>query len=175
MDNKTDLRLKAKSIRKNINITQLSKFLCEKIRQLEVYKNAKNVLIFYPKEHEINLLELLKDNKNFYLPKVCEDELLVCPYTDKLKISTFNICEPCSNPVEADVVEVAIVPALMADENGYRLGYGKGFYDRFLSANPHIKTVLPIAKELFVKELPHDKFDVRIDFIITGKSILQSH
>lgn len=166
MDNKTDLRLRAKSIRKTLVIARLSENASEKIRQTELYKNAKNVLIFYPMQYEINLLELVKDSKSFYLPKVCGNELLVCPYSDKLVKSEFNICEPCSNPVSAEIIELAIVPALMADKEGYRLGYGGGFYDRFLSANPHIKTIVPIATELFVDKLPRENCDVPVDYVL---------
>ena len=166
MDNKTDLRLRAKSIRKTLDIARLSENASEKIRQTELYKNVKNVLIFYPMRYEINLLELLKDNKNFYLPKVCGSELLVCPYSDKLVKSEFNVCEPCSNPVSAEIIELAIVPALMADKEGYRLGYGGGFYDRFLSGNPHIKTIVPIATELFVDKLPRENCDVPVDYVL---------
>lgn len=166
MDNKTDLRLRAKSIRKTLDIARLSENASEKIRQTELYKNVKNVLIFYPMRYEINLLELLKDNKNFYLPKVCGSELLACPYSDKLVKSEFNVCEPCSNPVSAEIIELAIVPALMADKEGCRLGYGGGFYDRFLSANPHIKTIVPIATELFVDKLPRENCDVPVDYVL---------
>lgn len=166
MDNKTDLRVRAKSIRKTLDIARLSSLACEKVRELAIYKDAKNVLIFYPMRYEINLLALLKDDKNFYLPKVCGNELLVCPYSENLVKSELNICEPCSNPVGADVIELAIVPALMADKDGYRLGYGGGFYDRFLSANPHIKTIVPIAKELLIEKLPRDEFDVKVDYIL---------
>ena len=134
--------------------------------RLSYTKNAQNVLIFHPMQYEISVLGLLKDTKNFYLPKVCGNELLVCPYSDKLEKSEFNVCEPCSNPVNADIIELAIVPALMADKDGYRLGYGGGFYDRFLSANPHIKTIVPIAKELYVEKLPRDEFDVKIDYAV---------
>ena len=166
MDNKTDLRVRSKSIRKTLDITRLSEQAAAKIRQTELYKNAKNVLIFYPMQYEINLLELLEDDKKFYLPKVCGNELLVCPYSENLVKSEFNVCEPCSNPVTAEIIELAIVPALMADKSGYRLGYGGGFYDRFLSANTHIKTIVPIAKELFVDELPRDEFDVKVDYAV---------
>lgn len=169
MDNKTHLRIRAKSIRKTLDIVRLSKEICAQIRQEDVYKSSKNVLIFYPMLYEISLLELLEDRKNFYLPKVCGNELLVCPYSDNLVKSEFNVCEPCSHPVSAEIIELAVVPALMADKDGYRLGYGGGFYDRFLSANPHIKTIVPIAKELFVDKLPRDEFDVRIDYIICKK------
>jgi len=166
MDNKTHLRLRAKSIRKTLDIARLSEDVCAQIRQTGIYKNSKNVLIFYPMQYEINLLGLLKDDKNFYLPKVCGNELLVCPYSERLEKSALNVCEPCSNPVSAKLIELAIVPALMADKYGYRLGYGGGFYDRFLSANPHIKTIVPIAKELFTDKLPRDDFDVKVDKVI---------
>lgn len=166
MDNKTDLRIRAKSIRKTLDIVHLSKNACAKIRQTELYKNAKNVLIFYPMRYEINLLPLLNDSKSFYLPKVCGNDLLVCPYSDNLVKSELNICEPCSNPVSTEIIDLAIVPALMADKNGHRLGYGGGFYDRFLSINPHIKTIVPIAEELFVEKLPSDVFDVKVDYIL---------
>jgi 5-formyltetrahydrofolate cyclo-ligase len=166
MDNKIDLRIKAKRLRKTFDIATLSKNAVAKIRQISDYKSAKNVLIFYPMNYEINLLELLNEDKKFYLPKVCGNELLVCPYSKNLKKSSLNVCEPCTNPVSADVIDLAIVPALMVDSSGYRLGYGGGFYDRFLSANPHIKTVVPIAKELFATSIPHETFDVKIDIIV---------
>ena len=54
----------------------------------------------------------------------------------------------------------------MADKSGFRLGYGGGFYDRFLVENNTVKTILPIAKELIVEELPHEEFDIKIDEII---------
>ena len=54
----------------------------------------------------------------------------------------------------------------MADEKGYRLGYGGGFYDRFLAENPNIKTITVVFKELFVKNLPHEEFDIKIEEII---------
>ena len=119
-------------------------------------------------KYEVNLLELLEDNKNFYLPKVCEKRLLICPFKsgDKLEKSDFNILEPCSISVNPNILNLIILPALMADEAGYRLGYGKGFYDRFLGENPDIKTILPTPKELFVTSLVHDDFDKRADIII---------
>lgn len=166
MDNKTALRIRAKSVRKKLDIAKLSEEAVGHVRELKIYQDAQNILIFYPLQYEINLLKLLEDDKNFFLPKVCGNELLVCPYSDKLEKSTLNICEPCSNPVGAETIELAFVPALMADKDSYRLGYGGGFYDRFLAANPHIKAIVPIAKELFVEKLPRDEFDVRVDCVI---------
>lgn len=170
MDNKTVLRIKAKNIRHSLQIHKVSENLIKLVRGHDFYKKSKNVMIFYPTKYEINLLPLLNDDKNFYLPRVNGDYLSVCPYipADELKKSEFNILEPCSKPVDADVLDLVIVPALMADKYGYRLGYGGGFYDRFLAqhCSPKMKTLVTIPLELYVDELPHDDFDVPVDEII---------
>lgn len=166
MDSKSNLRIKAKEIRKTLNIQLKSRQAAEKIRQSEKYKTAKHVLIYYPLKYEINLLNLLKDNKSFYLPKINNNEIQVCPYSDKLVLSKYNTSEPCTNPINPDILDLIIVPALMADKNHNRLGYGGGFYDRFLSNFPNINTILPIYKELFVDNLPTENFDMKISEII---------
>lgn len=168
MDSKSDLRKKAKCIRKSLSIAEKSKIAIEKIRGNTLYIPAKNVLIYYPLRYELNLLALLDDEKNFYLPRVCGENLQICPFKkgDKLVTSSFNICEPCSNSINPRNLDLVVVPALMADKSGFRLGYGGGFYDRFLVKNNTVKTILPIAKELIVEELPHEEFDIKIDEII---------
>lgn len=168
MDNKTDLRLWAKSIRKTLPIEKVSTAIVEKIRQHCFYKNAKNVMLFYPLPYEINLLPLLEDDKSFYLPKVSGENLFVCPFTKggKFEVSSFNIKEPCSAPINPACLDLIIVPALAADKSGFRLGYGGGFYDRFLSQT-NCKTILPIARQLLIDKLPSEKFDIPVDLVIT--------
>ena len=69
MDNKQELRSWAKEKRKNIIID--NRLLVKNLMQTEAYRNAKNILIFYPLKYEVNLLSLLKDKtKNFYLLKI---------------------------------------------------------------------------------------------------------
>lgn len=169
MNGKTDLRIKAKSVRKELDIENISRKLTEKIRQNNYYINAKNVLIYYPKCHEINFLALLSDDKCFYLPKVNGSDMVVCPYKcgDILKKSDFNVEEPCSKPVCAEVIDLAIVPALAIDKNNIRLGYGGGFYDRFLSQYPNIKTIVALPEQLYFDKLPFEKHDISVDVVIT--------
>ena len=169
MNNKTDLRIWAKSIRKTLNMTQKSCELVEKIRHCKHYKSANNVMIFYPTKYEVNLLDLLSDEKDFYLPKVCNNQLYICPFQlgDKLIKSCFNIEEPCSNPVDPKILDLVIVPALAADKKNYRLGYGGGFYDRFLKENKKLKSILPIAQELVIEKLPCEDFDEQVDIVIS--------
>ncbi len=170
MNNKTDLRITAKELRKKLPIDEISQKLVQIIRNDDFYICAKNVMIFYPTKYEINLLELLDDEKKFFLPKVEEDNLIVCPFkkNDKLLKSNFNIFEPCTLQINPEKLDLVIVPALMADKRGFRLGYGKGFYDRFLKRyKNNFKTITVVPKELFVPELPCDEFDEKIDKILT--------
>ena len=168
MESKNVLRQKAKYIRKTLPIEEKSLLATAKIREIVEYKSAKNVMLYYPMRYELNLLSLLNDTKNFYLPRVCGENLQICPFKkgDELIKSNFNVCEPCSNPIDTKFLDLVIVPALMADKESFRLGYGGGFYDRFLVQNPKIPTLLPIAKELYVDKLPHEEFDIRVDKVL---------
>lgn len=167
MDSKLQFRTNCKNIRKTLDMTKKSRELVSKIRELKEYITARNVMIYYPLKYEVDLLELLKDDKNFYLPKVKDDELLVCPYSNKFELSEYNIQEPCTNPVEPDILDLVIVPALAVDKNNYRLGYGKGFYDRFLGQYPNIKSITAIPDELVFDSLPVESFDKRINIIVS--------
>ena len=81
MKNKKELRKKAKDIRKTLNIERISKDIIVKIENFEPFQQAKNVMIFYPLENEINLLALLKHSeKNFYLLRTINDDIEACPY-----------------------------------------------------------------------------------------------
>ena len=168
MENKTNLRLWAKSIRKNLNTDAISRKISDKIRSLDVYKNAENIMIFYPLKYEINLLSLMEDNKQFYLPRVKGENLLVCPFAkcDRLEKSEFDVFEPLTAPVSFEILDVVIVPALAVDQNNFRLGYGGGFYDRFLKSCKAY-SIVPVPQKLVVEKLSVDDFDVPVDCVIT--------
>lgn len=169
MDDKNSLRIKAKTIRKSLDMASVSTHLVEKLRQNELYQNSNRVMIFYPIKFEVNLLNLLSDDKEFYLPRVQSKDLLVCQYNKNINLeeSSFHIMEPVSEPVNPKLLDLVIVPALMADRNGYRLGYGEGFYDRFLkSFKGYFKSIVAIPNELFVEKLPVESFDIPVDVVL---------
>lgn len=170
MSDKNELREKAKKIRKLLDMESISSKIVNTMRETEIYDAAKNIMIFYPLQDEINLLPLLKDiDKNFYLPKVSGDDLLVCPYKegDQLSVSSFNTQEPLTQPVDPDVLDMIFVPALLADKKFHRIGYGRGFYDRFLNKHA-LKAIriVPVPSVLVVDELPSDEFDAQFDVIL---------
>ena len=167
MENKADLRIKAKNIRKGLDIKHISEIACKKISNLKEFQQAKNVMIFYPLEFEVNLLSLISKDKNFYLPRMNGENLEVCPYKkgDTLNLSRFKTQEPITKAISPNILDLIIVPALIVDKNNYRLGYGKGFYDRLISKTK-AKTIVPISKELLIDCLPTEQHDKKIDIVI---------
>ena len=89
---------------------------------------------------------------------------------DELSIGAYNICEPSENSEKAIFSDrsICIVPALAFDRSGNRLGYGKGFYDRFLNSFTGLSVGVTFD-ELLCDTLPTDAYDVPVNIIITDK------
>lgn len=176
---KQSLRQYAKNVRNIANSSQISTLICENIRKTQEFKNAKNIMIYYPFGSEINILELLKDtSKNWILPKVTGDNLDVYFYSqgDILSENQWKIPEPCLENKKTDkkVIDMVILPGLCADKKGYRIGYGLGFYDRFLRFVPRrCVKLIPVVSELFLDEVPKDLWDESLDIVITEKEIFK--
>lgn len=169
MQEKNELRKRAKKIRMSLDIENISKKIVEKIKNHSLYIKSEHIMIFYPIGHEVNLLELLRDDKKFYLPRVDGENLLVCPYKngDKLTLSAFKTQEPVSKPVDSNILDIVFVPALMVDKNNHRLGYGGGFYDKFLSKNAaNAAKIVAIPSALMIDKIPAEDFDAMIDLVI---------
>ena len=138
-------------------------------------------MIFYPLKDEVNLLSLTEDKtKNFYLPKIDGDNLLCCKFEENTELceSCFHTMEPVVTHLPASGVlppqggqilflpDLVIVPALAVDKDNYRLGYGKGYYDRYLK-DLNVTKIVCIPKELIVDTVFHDEFDIPVNIVIT--------
>ena len=168
---KQSLRKWAKDKRKELDMAGISAVLADKLSKSQEYKSSKNIMIFYPKTDEVNLLSLLQDKtKNFYLPRINGNELECCPYRqdDELKESSFHTLEPTCQACNKTDLDMVVVPALATDKNNFRLGYGGGFYDRFLKDFKGTKIVC-IPKELEVETVFPERHDVTINLIIYSK------
>lgn len=167
MISKSELRKQLLKKRKTLNTKVLSNLICEKIKNLKEYKTAKNIFAYYPKPYEADISPLFEDkNKNWFLPRVKGDniEFIGFHIKDNLIKSEFGVFEPIGEKTSI-IPDLIIVPALSADKKGYRLGYGKGFYDRFL-AHQTCPTVSPVFADLLIDELPTEKHDKKIDIIV---------
>lgn len=177
---KESLRKYAKETRKKTNCDEMSEAICENIIFSDAFKSAKNVMIYYPFGSEINILKLTeKADKNWLLPRVNGDEMDVYFFKkgDTLSYNQWQIPEPCIEEQKAEKkdIDLVIIPGLCADKKGFRLGYGLGFYDRFLRNIPQkCKKLIPVISELFLDEVPKDLWDEPIDIVVTEKEIYQT-
>ena len=163
--------------RKCLDIQKLSNGILTNLFSLEEYKNAKNIMCYYPLKYEVQIQACLCDNsKNWFLPRVKDDKIEVCPYCEsELKKGHFGIFEPCGKQIDScDNLDLIIMPAVAADINGYRIGYGKGFYDRFLfSIKTSAKKIIPLYSELIYPNTFPEEHDIKADIIVTEKQILK--
>ncbi len=174
---KSLLREKCKKIRKNQNIEIISKKIVNKIKNNTHFINARNIMIYMPLKYEIDITSLLNTlGKNFYLPKCVDNEIEVIKYEKNMEFikSNFNVLEPVSNDyIDISILDIVFIPALCCDLNKYRLGYGCGFYDRFLKKlNKKTIKYIITSKEMCYLEIPKDEFDEKADFIINEHEIL---
>jgi 5-formyltetrahydrofolate cyclo-ligase len=152
-------------------ILQATNHILHQIRQHPLYQQAKHIGLYYPIKKEVNLLNLMTDNKKFYLPKVSGLDLVYLPYSPStnLVLSSLQIHEPDANQDQSDVLDLIFAPALSADINKHRLGYGKGFFDRFMSKHRHIKVIAVVFREqMRLEPLPVSQDDVQVDEIISN-------
>lgn len=172
---KKEIRKYAKEYRKSLDTEKLSLKIYKNLVNLKEYKNSKNICTYYSIGYEVKTTLYLEDNsKNWYLPRINDTDLEICRFNPNcLKENCYKIPEP-KTPKETDLskIDMIIIPCLAADKNGYRIGYGKGFYDRLLKNLKHnpIKVVLSYSNLLFDNIFP-DTFDEKCDIIITDEDI----
>ena len=192
MDNVTDirpikkkLRSNCKEARRNMDVTKkaaIDRKIQNKLLNLWMVRNASSVLTYVSTPIEVSteyfINELFKRGKTVAVPK-CENDkgdmsFYVIHSVDELENGYFGVKEPV--PENCEMLtdfenSVCIVPAFLFDSSGYRLGYGKGFYDRFIAKYPG-KTVGICYDENVIASLMHGKYDRTVDYIITEKQIL---
>lgn len=177
MQTKKELRKSAKILRSNLDMVAISEKFLQVLQSLDFYKKAEHIALYYPLGTEPNLLALLQDkSKKFYLPKIQQDNNLTFhPFFegDILVENKYSILEPQTEQINSAILDVIILPALMADFNRHRLGYGKGYYDRFL-AKKDISAIkiICVPDELMVEKLPVEDFDVQADGVITPARLI---
>lgn len=171
------LRQQCKKIRKQQNIEMISQKVVSNIAKSIFFKIAKHIMIYMPLKYEIDITSLLHfSDKNFYLPKCVKNEIKIIKYEKNMQLtkSGFNVLEPNSNDfVDEKILETIFIPALCCDINKNRLGYGCGFYDRFLKKlNSNTNKIIVTSKEMCFEKIPTNDFDEKADFIINEESIL---
>lgn len=146
--------------------------IANKIRQLDVYKKAKNVMIYLPIKNEVDVSLLINDSEKTFLVPVTEgDDIYACRLTMHLKIGRFGICEPVERvKMDKKELDMVIVPGVAFDKGFNRMGYGKGYYDRFLKDVDAVKIGVCYPFQL-LDEIEAEKHDVKMDMIVTEDGV----
>lgn len=172
---KNQLRQKAKLIRKQLDVELLSDKVKEQLFSSNVYKQAKNILCYYSIGSEVCTHLYFDDkSKNWFLPRINGDVLDICKYSSDLVCkNNFKVLEPQTEKVnDLSIIDLIIIPCVCADKNGYRLGYGKGYYDRLLKCfDDGVKKVILTYSDLFFDNVFPDNFDERAEIVITDKKV----
>lgn len=157
--------------------------ITQKLLAISEYVEATTVLTYVSVSFEVStrmFIECaLRDGKTVAVPRCLPGhclEFVAITSLDQLIAAPFGLLEP---PKELPALteeqmnaSICIVPALLVDIKGYRLGYGAGFYDRFLSTYPGKKICLAYQQNLSRTMLPHTTFDVAVDEVITESDVL---
>ena len=174
MKEKIKYRKLALDLRAKLDLKKISTDIVHKISKLEVYQSAKTVMSYMAKDMEVSLSSLFNDGlKDWFLPVVDELHTIIyaaryIPGKTKLIKNKFNILEPEESKVpESFLLDVIFVPGLCFDKDGYRLGFGAGFYDKFLKLNPNSFKIGSCPKENLIDKLPRDSWDIKMDLVIT--------
>ena len=157
-------------------LEELSLSVLSRLNGNEHLQRAETILMYYSLPDEVNthayIDQLLTEGKKILLPEVIDGEnMVIREYTGKhdLKEGAFHIMEPIGSlfPEERyQEINLAIIPGMAFDQQGNRLGRGKGYYDRFLQKIPQVYKIGICFPFQLVDEIPTEETDIKMDAMI---------
>ena len=154
-------------------IVEKSNRLGELFLASDAYKNAKTIYGYLPYNQEVRtvamLEQALRDGKRVAVPKCYGEEMRFIYMDDLSKVEKgyANIPEPIADdPVADDETALVLMPGMAFTKDGKRMGYGGGFYDKFLAAEPNHPTVALCYAFQMVEDLPTEDYDIPVDCVL---------
>ena len=154
-------------------IVAASERLGELFLSCEQYQKAKTIYGYLPYNQEVRTVPMLeqamKDGKRVAVPKCYGEEMKFIYMDDLSKVEKgyANIPEPIADaPVADDPTALVLMPGLAFTTDGKRMGYGGGFYDKFLAAEPEHPTVALCYAFQMVEDLPTEEYDIPVDCVL---------
>lgn len=188
MLNKKSLRKEMLRNRDNLSKNtreEYSKIIANSLYKTEHYKDAKTIMAFISFGSEINTRYLIEDSieqgKIIVIP-------VMVPETKELKVSRilnyseleaghYNILTPKEEFlrfIDPNTIDLVLVPGLIFAKDGYRIGYGGGYYDRFLAKLDNNVKKIALGFDMQIKDkVPTDHYDIPVDYILTEKQFLK--
>ena len=174
--NKSEIRKTILKIRKQSNFKKL-KINFQTIFKVLKKENIKGKILggYYPYNYEVDGIKILEkfEKQNYFisLPKIKKNsqmDFFNWSTKDPLKVNKYGIPEPISNKIKYP--DILLVPLVAYDKNLNRIGYGGGFYDRYIKKIKKNKKIITIGLAYSfqkVKKIPVNDYDIKLDFVVT--------
>lgn len=171
---RTEVRRRKRAMTQQ-EILERSEDLARQFLETEQYRSARSIYGYLPFNQEVRtrpiLEQALRDGKRVALPKCFGKEMrfIWVEGFDHLEVSAFGAPQPAADgPAADDSSALVLMPGLVFDRAGNRVGYGGGFYDRFLAREPLHSTVALCYDFQLVERLECDEFDIPVDLVLRG-------
>jgi 5-formyltetrahydrofolate cyclo-ligase len=182
-DQKRQLRQQCKAIRKGLNDEARQKTcqaVCAHLAEWDIFHIVETILTYMPIHTEIDLCSLLTDfpEKRWLLPRITPGEdgrMTFHPYDpDNLTLHPFGMAEPSLDlpQVSPNEIQLVLVPGLAFDHSGWRLGYGGGYFDRFLKDFGGL-SVGVVYRDLLLETVPHGEYDIPMKWLVTEDGLIK--
>lgn len=188
-DEKKRLREEMISIRNNMKPSEvytLSSKIISTLVDMPEYKCSRNIMLYLSFKNEVDTFKLIsysqKYGKNVIVPFTIKERKEIIPtilkdVDSELTESYYGYLEPKKEylrPIDKSQIDLIIVPGVVFDKHCYRIGFGGGYYDRFLSDIYTKVTTIGIAYDFQIKDkIPTEEFDIPLDYVITEKRIIK--
>lgn len=166
-----------------LEIQNLSEKVISRVIESDIYKNSKNIFTFVSFKSEVFTHNFIKNSilngKNIFIPHIIDKTMHPVELKDfkDLEIGFYNILSMPEDKIKiskGDEIDLVIVPGLIFGKNMYRIGYGGGYYDKFLSNKEISAYKLGICYDFqVIDEIQNDIYDIPVDKIITDKRIIE--
>ena len=173
---KKELRKAIRQKKKVMTLEEIesrSQKLGELFRASQAYQEAETIYFYLPYNQEVRtvpmILAALQDGKKVAVPKVYGEEMkfISIENLDGIAEGYMGIPEPSADgPVAQDDKALVLMPGLAFDREGHRIGYGGGFYDKFLSREPHHPTVALCYEFQMLSHVETEEFDIPVDLVL---------
>ncbi|WNY25052.1 5-formyltetrahydrofolate cyclo-ligase [Methanolapillus millepedarum] len=174
---RNELRLKREKMSR-ADVLAKSKHITETLFHSDLFHKADAVFAYADVQNEVHMMPFLQDclerGKSVALPKTVGSEMIFYKISDlnSLRKGNFGIMEPdatTTNSIFPNEKSLIIVPGIGFDRLGNRLGYGAGFYDKYLSKNLYMHAVGICFEDQLVDKIPAENLDISMDSVLTEK------
>lgn len=181
MLDKQDIRKIYLNKRKNLNekfVSENSEIIQNKLFLMKEYLCSESICVYMDTQMEVQtnriILNALGNNKKVAIPKI-ENNVMNFYYIKDIsqtKLGNFKINEPITKDIVKNDNPLIIVPGIVFDKKKNRIGYGMGFYDKYLNENKNCKKIALAFDFQIVDSVPYSQNDIKMDIVITEKSII---